>query len=240
MFRSALHPVAHSIDSRPPLSGLLAVAAVLGAALAFGAFHAFGTATLPLVIFGAVVMIAGYGLSHSYPHDVLGWCNVVTLARAAMVAFLAGAVLSPGGTAWLVFAVASVAFALDGVDGWLARRSGLTSGFGARFDMETDAGLGAVIALWLLVSGTTGPEILVLGVMRYAFVAASIIWPALQAPLPEAFRRKAICVVQVAALVMLVCPLTPTALVLPVGVLAALLLSWSFMVDILSLIRRPA
>ncbi|MEO0503207.1 MAG: CDP-alcohol phosphatidyltransferase family protein, partial [Pseudomonadota bacterium] len=136
--------------------------------------------------------------------------------------------------------VASVAFALDGVDGWLARRSGLTSRFGARFDMETDAGLGAVVALWLLVSGTTGPEILVLGFMRYGFVAASLIWPALQAPLPEAFRRKAICVIQVATLVMLVCPLTPAALVLPVGVLAALLLSWSFLIDILSLIRRPA
>ena len=37
--------------------------------------------------------------------------------------------------------------ALDGVDGWLARRSGIASAFGARFDMEIDALLILVLAV---------------------------------------------------------------------------------------------
>ncbi|MEL7133078.1 MAG: CDP-alcohol phosphatidyltransferase family protein, partial [Pseudomonadota bacterium] len=129
---------------------------------------------------------------------------------------------------------------LDGVDGWLARRTGLVSDFGARFDMETDAGLGAVISLWLLSSGVAGPEVLALGFMRYAFFGASFVWPALQAPLPEALRRKAICVVQIAALILLIFPLTPQAAALPTVIGTTLLLGWSFLIDILWLSRRAA
>lgn len=240
MFRSTAHTVALRIESQTPLSGFLTVAAILGVGLALASFHAFGTATVPLMAFTATVMVAAYGLMHSYVHPALGLCNVVTLLRAAMVAFLAGALGMPAVSAWLVFGVALGAFALDGVDGWLARRAGLVSDFGARFDMETDAGLGAVIAVYLLISGTTGPEILVLGFARYAFVVASFVWPALAAPLPETFRRKAICVVQIAALILLIFPLTLPVLAAPIAVLAALLLGWSFLIDILWLTRRAA
>jgi hypothetical protein len=76
--------------------------------------------------------------------------------------------------------------------------------------------------------------------MRYAFVAAAFVWPALQAPLPQSFRRKAICVVQIAALIFLIFPLTPQVAAMPVAAIAALLLSWSFLVDILWLVRRAA
>jgi len=238
MFRSSQNFATHGIDSRAPLAALLSLAVLLGVCLGMAALLAFGTTAVPLAVFGVAVMIAGYGIHHSYPHSVLGACNCVTLARLAMVAFLAGALATPHASPWLVCAVAVVAFVLDGADGWLARRSGLVSGFGARFDMETDAALGAVIALWLLLSGTSGPEILILGFMRYAFVAAAWAKPALRAPLPEAFRRKAICVVQIAALIILVFPLTPQIIALPVGVAAALLLCWSFLIDILWLTRR--
>jgi phosphatidylglycerophosphate synthase len=37
--------------------------------------------------------------------------------------------------------------ALDGLDGWLARRFGLASAYGARFDMEVDGFLILVLAL---------------------------------------------------------------------------------------------
>ncbi|MBY5935594.1 CDP-alcohol phosphatidyltransferase family protein [Tateyamaria omphalii] len=195
---------------------------------------------MPLALFGSAAVVAAYGLVCSYAHPVLGLCNVITLLRVALVAFLVGAVFAPAVSAWVVFAVALVAFALDGVDGWLARRAGLASEFGARFDMETDAGLGAVIALWLLVSGTTGPEILVLGFMRYAFVGAGFLWPALRAPLPPSFRRKVICVVQIAALILLLFPPVPDVIGVPVAAAAAVLLAWSFLVDILWLARRSA
>ncbi|WP_415922568.1 CDP-alcohol phosphatidyltransferase family protein [Tateyamaria sp. SN6-1] len=221
-----------------PVSVFLAVSAVLCAALVVASLLAFGSPAIPIVFFVTVVVIATYGLVQGYPHPELGLCNVVTLSRAAMVAFLLGAVFFPMTSAWVVCAVAIVAFALDGVDGWFARRTGRVSDFGARFDMETDAALGAVISLWLFNSGVTGPEVLAIGFMRYAFFAASFVWPALQAPLPEAFRRKAICVVQIAALIILVFPLTPDVVVMPTVIGAALLLGWSFLIDILWLMRR--
>lgn len=238
MFRNTPHLVAQTLEPRTPLIGFLSVSAVLGVALALVSFFVYGTAAVPILVFAGAVIVTGLALYRSYPHPVLGACNTVTLARVAMVAFLVGALASPDTSVWVVFGVASVAFALDGVDGWLARRAGLVSNFGGQFDMETDAALGAVISLWLLISGTIGPEILILGFMRYAFVAAAFVWPALQAPLPQAFRRKAICVVQIAALILLIFPLTPQVAVMPVAVVAALLLSWSFLVDILWLIRR--
>ncbi len=238
MFRTAPQPVTQVIAHRAPLAAFLRVAVALGLLLALGSFFTFGAPTVPLLVFAATVMAAGYGLVHSYAHMRLGLCNIVTLSRAAMVAFIAGAVLLPATSAWAMFCVAVLAFALDGVDGWLARRTGLASDFGARFDMEVDAGLGAILSLWLLASGTTGPEVLILGFMRYVFVVASLVWPKLQAPLPQAFRRKAICVVQIGALILLMCPLTPHAVVMPAGIAAALLLSWSFLIDILWLARR--
>lgn len=240
MFRSTPHLVAQTLETRTPLIDFLGVSAVLGAVLALAAHLTLGTAAVPLLVLAGAVTVAGYALVNSYPHSVLGACNAVTLTRAVMVAFLTGALVSPDVPVWVVFGVASVAFALDGVDGWMARRAGLVSDFGGRFDMETDAALGAVISLWLLTSGTTGPEILILGFMRYAFVAASFVWPALQAPLPQAFRRKAICVVQIAALIILIFPLTPQAAVMPIIAIAALLLGSSFLVDILWLMRRAA
>ena len=56
--------------------------------------------------------------------------------------------------------------------------------------------------------------------------------------MPEAFRRKAICVVQIAALILLTFPLTPSIITLQLGIGAALLLSWSFLIDILWLTGR--
>ncbi|WP_223274947.1 CDP-alcohol phosphatidyltransferase family protein [Tateyamaria sp. syn59] len=240
MFRSTPHVVAHRIEGQTPVRGLLVTAALFALILFPASLYTFGSATVPLAVFGAAVTVAAYGLVQGYPHPVLGLCNVITLLRVALVAFLVGTVLATDVSAWVVFAVALVAFALDGVDGWLARRAALASDFGARFDMETDAGLGAVISLWLLVSGTTGPEILILGFMRYAFVAAAFVWPALQAPLPHSVRRKVVCVIQIGALILLLLPLTPQGIGVPVAIGAAVLLSWSFLVDILWLAKRAA
>ena len=238
MFRSLQHGASGATEAVSPLTVLLCLAACFGACVGVAAQSAFGNPSVALLAFGAAVSLAAFGLAQSYPHAVLGWCNTVTLARAAMVAFLSGAIFQTGASAWIVFGMASLAFALDGVDGWLARQSGLISTFGARFDMETDAALGAVLALWLMASGTTGPEILALGFMRYAFLTAAWIWPQLQGELPEVFRRKAICVVQIAVLIALVCPLTPAVLVAPLTIGGTLLLFWSFLVDILWLTRR--
>jgi len=152
---------------------------------------------------------------------------------------LFGALFEPAAVSgWAVFWIAGTAFALDGVDGYLARHSGLASRFGARFDMETDAALGAILATWLLLSGAVGPAILILGYLRYAFVLAGWILPALRAPLPEALRRKAICVMQIGALIFITVPGNPCALDTPVTLIASGLLLYSFGVDSFRLLRR--
>lgn len=215
------------------------LAAALLVAVGGVAFVMFGSSVVPLLVFGLACVLCLRGLLYSYPHHVLGACNVVTLIRTALVALLAGAIFAPEAP-WLVFTLAIIAFASDGLDGWLARRAGLSSVFGARFDMEADALLGAVLAMILLTHGTVGPAILVLGFSRYVFVAAGWIWPALQGELSQSYRRKTICVVQVAALIALVCPLTPDAALPWIASGAAALLLYSFAVDAQALLKGTA
>lgn len=214
------------------VAGLTVAVGVLG-------FAVFGSPVLPVIVFSLISAVCLSGLLHSYPHDVFGACNAVTLIRAALVAVLTGAIFAPPAP-WLVFGIAVIAFSSDGLDGWLARRSELTSEFGARFDMESDALLGAVLALILLAHGTVGPTILVLGFSRYVFVALGWVWPALRGELSESYRRKTICVVQIAALIALVCPLTPAVSLPWVAAGAAALLLYSFAIDAWALIRRAA
>lgn len=228
-----------TLTARPPMAELSVIAAVLALALA-----AFGAAVLPspgwaMGVFGLCVALVALGVWRIYPHAEFGLCNTVTLGRAALLSLLAGALFDSGAVSpWLVFWVGLTILLLDGVDGWLARRSQLKSEFGARFDMEVDAALGAVLALWLLLSGKTGAEILVLGFMRYAFVLAGLIWPALRRELPEAMRRKTICVVQIGTLIALACPLFPTVLVPWVAGVASALLVLSFGIDTAWLVRQ--
>lgn len=189
-----------------------------------------------VVLTGAVVALIRGKLA-GYPHARFGLCNVVTLARAAMVAALA-AVVWRGPQGWDVLVVATVALALDGVDGWLARRSGLSSDFGARFDMETDAALALVLAAHVWLGGMTGAEVLLLGAMRYAFVAGFWPFPWLAAPLPDRFGRKVVCVIQIAALILLQVPGLMPGVAQGVAWGAVGALVWSFGRDVLWLWRH--
>ncbi|WP_306476364.1 CDP-alcohol phosphatidyltransferase family protein [Methyloversatilis sp.] len=171
----------------------------------------------------------------------LGAANRVTLFRALLVAVLAGTLASPAALAAQAtpFAVlALAALLLDGVDGWVARRFDAASDFGARFDMELDAFLVAVLCLAPVLLGKVGPWVLAIGAMRYAFVAAMPVWRWLDRPLPDSLRRKTVCVVQVACLLMCLLPAVDaraTAVLLGFALLA---LAASFFIDIRWLYRR--
>jgi len=223
-----------------PRGMVLAVAVVLagGPGLAFGLAGAIASVLAGLAVAGLLVLVAVL-LPRGYPHDRLGLCNQVTLLRAAMVSALAG-LLAAGWHGWVVFLVAGVALALDGVDGWLARREGLSSAFGARFDMETDAALALILAGHVWMAGITGPEILVLGLMRYLFVLAFWPFPWLAAALPERFGRKVVCVVQVGALILLQIPDIPRVFAALIAWPAMVALLWSFGRDTLWLWRNRA
>jgi phosphatidylglycerophosphate synthase len=177
-----------------------------------------------------------------------GAANWVTAARAVYASCLLGYCLwalavghVPRPTLrwfWVVGALG--ALALDGVDGRLARRLGQASAFGARFDMETDAATMIGLSLMVWLCDQAGPWVLAIGMMRYIFVAGSWIVPALAAPLPPRKRRQAICVMQVAVLILAMVPGMPpdVAGVLCLGALAVLV--YSFAVDIAWLVTNRA
>jgi phosphatidylglycerophosphate synthase len=215
----------------------LCFAALAGAVGGWLTGTGFG-ASVAAVGFAALAVVAGQGLWRHYPHDRLGGCNVVTLFRAALIAGVA-AVLTQPAQGWALAVVAAVALALDGVDGKLARASGLVSDFGARFDMEVDSIFALVMALIVWLSGTVGVWVLVLGVMRYLWVAAGWILPWLNGPLPEqVMRRKTVCVIQIAALAALLTPVLTGHLAAAVAAVASAALLWSFGSDVIWLWRR--
>ncbi len=173
----------------------------------------------------------------------LGRASQVTLARAGLVAVLAAALVEPAlyrEQGWTIAGLALLALALDGVDGWLARRFDECSEFGARFDMEVDAGLILVLCLGAMAAGLAGAWVLLIGLMRYGFVLAATVWPWLRAPLPASFRRKLVCVWQVSALVLVLTPLVgaPMAGLVLLSALVGLVLS--FGLDVAWLKRHQA
>lgn len=169
-----------------------------------------------------------------------GPADLVTAVRAALVALLVTLLLRPlsAGLAWTVVAIALVAVALDGVDGWVARRTRTASAFGMRFDMETDAALILTLAAIVWRHGKAGAWILAAGLLRYVFVGAGQVWPWMGRPLAPTLRARVICVVQIAALIVAAAPIVVPPASAVVAALGLVALSYSFLVDTLSLARR--
>ncbi|MFM7343760.1 MAG: FkbM family methyltransferase [Tagaea sp.] len=194
-----------------------------------------GTALFALV---ALALWAGarWGLA-DHPFARFGAANAVTYARGMGVALLCAFLTAPlhdrARAALAIFA--ALLLAADGLDGWLARRNKTASGFGARFDMEIDSALMLVLAI--LAARVECAWLLLLGVPRYIFVAASFVWPFLSDPLPHSERRRIVCVVQGVGLIAAVFPWDGGAWV-ALAALAALL--WSFAVDVLWLWRNAS
>jgi phosphatidylglycerophosphate synthase len=191
----------------------------------------------------AVLMAISLGfLQDHHPFARFGAANQVTTVRALLVALIVGLV---GELRLPVLAAAAAGASLavtmlDGVDGWLARRHAIASPYGARFDMEVDALL--ILALSILVwsFGKAGAWVIASGAMRYAFVAAGLCWPRLQAPLRPSLRRKAVCVVQVAALTIALLPVVTPFVSTAITAAALAALTCSFFVDTVWLCRRAA
>lgn len=175
-----------------------------------------------------------------WPHGALGWANRITLARAVLVALMAGALAANAfvGVIWQWLAIAVIVLLLDGVDGWVARRTKSHSTFGARFDMELDALLILLLCGGLLRLESLGLWVLLIGGMRYLFVAAGWQFLWLSKPLFESFRRKAVCVWQVVALLLALTPLTSHFAASLLAISALLSLLYSFGVDVWWLYRK--
>lgn len=219
---------------------LLAAALVLAPWLRLE-FHALAAAGAAFAI--AALLVAIHAPVHAARGHGLGAANRVTGVRAWLTCVLLMLALGAAtitAAQWLMIVLATLALSLDGVDGALARRLGQQSRFGARFDMETDAALLAVLSLAVWLSGTLGPWVLAIGAMRYAFVAAGRLWPALRGDLPPSQARRVVCVVQGIALCVALGPIIPHGLAAAVVATALALLSWSFARDSAWLWRHRA
>jgi phosphatidylglycerophosphate synthase len=232
---------AESIAMR--LAGAGVVGCLLVAAMGYAARPLLGTDALypwkAVALLAAVVALAGRAL-RAHPFPVLGPANQVTLARAMLVALavaLTGEPRDPRLAALAIVVAATVAV-LDGVDGYFARRSGMASDFGARFDVETDAlmvlGLSALV--WQYEKA--GAWVLISGLLRYAFVAAGWVLPWVAGPLTPSLRGKTVAVAQTVGLSVALAPFVPVGLSVPVAAATVAALTWSFAVDVGRLWRQ--
>ena len=219
------------------------------------AFGIAGAAASLLVLTGAVralpamaglTLFAGFlvaverQLAGHHPFPRLGAANRITLIRAGSACLIASWVFDPaplGATErWVLAALAGIALLLDGADGWAARREGLVSAFGARFDMETDAFAIAGFAVMVMKAAAVPSWVLAIGALRYLYLAGGWLFPVLRTPPPASLfadrRRKTIAVVQSLALIAALPPATPTSWAAATCALALGLLVYSFAADI--------
>ena len=184
--------------------------------------------------FAAAMAVAASVVVAHHPHRQLGAANHVTIVRAMLVALIASLIGEPATreVAAAAAAGATVATALDGVDGWLARRSRLASPFGARFDVETDAALMLAMSILVWQHGKAGAWVLLGGLMRYAFVAAGWRLEWMARPLRPTFRAKTIAIAYMVGLIVALTPIVPTRVSTAVVALMLAALAWSFAVDV--------
>jgi phosphatidylglycerophosphate synthase/uncharacterized membrane protein YbhN (UPF0104 family) len=109
------------------------------------------------------------------PRGRFGIPNLITTARLLMtMALLFAYGRNPG---WHLAVVAALVLLLDAVDGWVARRTGQSSAFGASYDVEADALLVMTIAMLLYTRGVAGIWVLLAGLLRYLYVLAPALIP---------------------------------------------------------------
>lgn len=176
------------------------------------------------------------GARHRAGTHSFGPADHVTLTRAVLVGCVAAMVAAHTATGALFLLLASVALALDAVDGQVARRTGTVSALGARFDMEVDAFL--IMALSVQVSQSLGLWVLTIGLMRYLFVAASRLLPWLGTPLPTSLARKTVAALQGVLLLAASSGVFPYLAAICLTGVALATLSWSFLRDIRWLSRH--
>jgi phosphatidylglycerophosphate synthase len=207
-----------------------------GARIDAGATYPLKAVAVFAVMIVAVTAVAGE--QHPYPR--FGLANRVTMIRAMLVALVAALIGLPATPEmlWYVIGLTALIGALDGLDGWLARRTRMASEFGARFDMETDAALILVLSILVWQHEKAGAWVLLCGLMRYGFVAAGWLLPWLARPLQSTLRGKTVAVGQMLGLSVALAPIVPSPLSASASALTLTALAWSFAIDVTRLARQ--
>jgi phosphatidylglycerophosphate synthase len=170
-----------------------------------------------------------------------GLANTITLGRAVIISLFAGFIGHPQTvteSSLLIALMGTLALILDGVDGWIARRTGTAGPFGGRFDMELDGFFILILCLLVIEAGRIGWWILWSGLLRYLYLVAVLLCARLRQPLEPRKRRQAVAVIQTAALLICLPPLLgkPAETVILLG--AVSLLTVSFATDAIWLLKH--
>ena len=210
------------------LAGTVLILAVLAGTVGIG-----GAGWLVGLVSGLALNLALARALWRDPAAGLGWASWITLTRATLAvgvaALTAASFELPVATATLVV-LASIALALDFVDGWIARRTRTQSALGAKLDGEVDAFL--ILVLSIEVAPTAGGWVLLIGLARYLFLAAGWALPWLRAPLPRRDWRKTVTAAQGVALVVAASGVPPLWLSRVLLAVALAMLAESFGRDI--------
>jgi phosphatidylglycerophosphate synthase len=163
-----------------------------------------------------------------------------TLMRGVLAADVAALVAASWdgalpGTATVT--LASVALALDWVDGQVARRTRTTSALGAMFDQEIDAFL--ILVLSVAASREFGSWVLLIGAARYLMFIAGRLAPWLAVPVPPRYWGKVVAAVQGVTLTVALSGVLPRLVSYLAIAVALVLLLESFGRNIVWLAHRP-
>jgi len=225
----------------------LAAALVLTVATAAATWRVLGLQASYVLVAAALhvgmsAMIL-WGLPKDRPFHGVGPANRVTLGRAALAVPVLALALQPAPldttARWWIIGVSTAVMLLDGFDGLVARRTRTETPFGARFDMELDAALLMALSVLVWRDGRVGAWVLLIGLMRYGFVAASWLRPVLARELPASSRRKIVCVVQGVVLLVALGPIVPSASAVAACAFGLAALTYSFAVDVRWALRTP-
>jgi phosphatidylglycerophosphate synthase len=217
--------------ARDPLVG---VAAQVGLLAALARTVGLGDAGWLVGIASAFVL--GGALARSLERDGaarLGPADWVTLTRASLavgVAALVARSFESTTSLATLLALASVALALDFVDGRVARYTNTASPLGAWLDGEVDAFL--ILALSAYAARSAGVWVLAIGLARYAFLAAGVPFAWMRATLPRRDWRKVVAAAQGSTLVLAAADVVPLATMRALLAVALALLAESFGRDV--------
>lgn len=182
----------------------------------------------------AAAMAVAIALAGEHPFSSIGPANVVTTIRLMLLALVAGLIGEPAAAqiAGTALALAVLFAALDGVDGWLARKSGMASPFGARYDMETDALFILILSVVVWRHGKAGVWVITGGLLRYGFVASRWFLPWMGGSLTPTLRGKVAAAGQMIGLAVAIAPIVPwPASAIAVSISLSVLV-WSFAQDV--------
>jgi CDP-diacylglycerol--glycerol-3-phosphate 3-phosphatidyltransferase/cardiolipin synthase len=108
----------------------------------------------------------------------LTWLRILLIPVFVGVYYLPDAWLAPAGKNWLAMSIFAVAAITDWLDGWLARKLGLTSAFGAFLDPVADKMMVAAALILLVALGRADAYLAIIIIGREIAISALREWMA--------------------------------------------------------------